>query len=665
MTKSIQSLPLLSYFNKYKKVVIISLSLLLMLIIGSSTYFAINSQFNEYRKAFAAGIIDSNNNFTRFVHGISSDKTWQNDNIGAPTPTQLIAGPWVGSQWEYWHTDWLQKFDLPNNVGKTPYMYIYQIAGRANKDAAWGLSDCNLGVAPEKTLCKRGADFIRQNRAAIGDEYSKVANKIASIYGTQRPIFIHIEPDFYQYNDPAQFNGGITKEDATKTMNEFADKIKAALPNARLVMDISPWNQDLAGWSAGFASKFDFAGLVGKRFSPEGDGSISAGIDGKTYAQLSAAIGKKIIVNDSHGPGGEFLPYNTNWEDRNFVQARWNDGIVAVLLPPNNQPSLENTINQYFKDPIPKPTVAPQPTNNNNAAGVTQASIQVSKTIIDPNFPVNIDSPVSSATSSVSSISSLSTSTTPPVISSSASTSSQASTTSTTSSISISSSASSVSSNTSSTSSQAQISSSSTTSSLNSSSSSINSSNSSSLANSSISSSAVNSSVVSSTNSSVNSSATSSQQQSSQAPINIVPKEIDNSTIKITDPYTCGSDIKGQVSPVRGLVTVALTRKSDNKIAYVFNPSLNKDGNWSVKTTDIVTGEYINNYSVSFGDKKASGSNEIFIRKSSECNNIPPTELVRTGGNFLASLILISVVAGFLYYFSQYLLKKKPSISSN
>jgi hypothetical protein len=268
-----------------------------------------------------------------FTYGIGMD------NEPVPENVKLVSGPWIYSEWSQKNTQWLQQFNKPENIDKLPYINTYIVAGLAREDK--GLQDCNVGAESNKTLCKEGANYIRNNKQKIYEKYLDSALQIKNIYGMDRPILLHFEPDYYQYQDSEQNNGRLTFEELAGQMNTWTDTVKRILPNARLVMDISPWNIDLQYWSKKFRN-FEYGGLVGKRFDPAGDGGTANGVDGKTFQKISELTGKKIIVNDAHGAGGNWLTYNKNWENPRLVSDRYKDGIIAVIQAPTDLVSLQN-----------------------------------------------------------------------------------------------------------------------------------------------------------------------------------------------------------------------------------------------------------------------------------------------------------------------------------
>jgi hypothetical protein len=254
-----------------------------------------------------------------------------------PKETRLVSGLWVGSRWSEDNEKWLAQFQENNMTNHVPYINLYTIAGLAS--AKKNLKDCNVGADDDKTLCVAGADFIRQYKAEILQSYSEIATSIKKNYGTDKVIYLHFEPDFYQYNSDLQNGGALSFEELAQMMNSYTAIFKKQLPNAKLVMDVSAWNNDLKTWSISLLN-FDYAGLVGRRFDPDIDIKNAKGLTLKTYRQIAEETGKKIIVNDAHGPGGKWLDYNKKWENQELVKARFDDGVVAVIQSPTDTKSL-------------------------------------------------------------------------------------------------------------------------------------------------------------------------------------------------------------------------------------------------------------------------------------------------------------------------------------
>jgi hypothetical protein len=279
---------------------------------------------------YSSLVIGENKNsdkiFPKFENGSSSAV----DTI--PIGQKLISGPWVGGAWNQENENWLSLFKNTSNNTKIPYINLYTVAGLAS--AKESLQDCNVGADPEKTLCKNGANFIRKNKKELITVHNSIAESIKSNYGTDKPILLHFEPDYLQYHDNSQNGGGLSREELADQMNTWTTIYKNKVPNAYLVMDISPWNYDLKGWSSKFRN-FDYGGLVGARFNTKIEGKDGNGKNFPTYKEMVQLTGKKIIVNDSHGPGGKWLPHNPTWDDKWVVDKLFEDGVVAVIRPPS------------------------------------------------------------------------------------------------------------------------------------------------------------------------------------------------------------------------------------------------------------------------------------------------------------------------------------------
>ncbi|MGL4758176.1 MAG: cellulose binding domain-containing protein [Patescibacteria group bacterium] len=287
----------------------------------------------------------ANDLFPKFTHGISVETH------DIPSAASLISGPWYIDSNDTGPIEFLKKFNKPENQNKIPMIYTYLAAGNARSNG--GLGDCNIGLPKQKTLCYGGANYIKYNQGMILEEYKAAANSIKKVYPTHKPILIHVEPDYYQYNGKDQVGGGLSFTELQTIMNNWTDALKAILPNASLVMDVASWNHDLEGFSKGLRN-YDFAGLVGKRFDPWGDGEcgIQFGVDCKSYNTIAHEVGKKLIINDSYGPGGYWLSYNYNWHDRKMVEERWKDNIAAVVLPPLDIGSYSSNANSYSYNPV-------------------------------------------------------------------------------------------------------------------------------------------------------------------------------------------------------------------------------------------------------------------------------------------------------------------------
>lgn len=256
------------------------------------------------------------------------------DDFGCPSNVDIVTSPWIITDYEAYHTTWLNFFNLPQNQNKTPYIHTYIMAGLARRD--WGLQDCN--VDPVVNLCWRGATYIRQNSQSILNKYQSVANSIAQNLTTDN-VYIHIEPDYFQYTADTQENP-LTNQEAWNLMNQVTTIFKNTVPQAKLVMDISAWNYSMSNWCSGFEN-FDYGGLVGNYFSS------NVAPAGQSYSKIVNDCGYELIVNTAHGVGGAFHPYNPTWEVNN-------QGVHAIIQSP-----LEKNRYQQFLT-----TIKNQPTKN-------------------------------------------------------------------------------------------------------------------------------------------------------------------------------------------------------------------------------------------------------------------------------------------------------------
>ena len=92
--------------------------------------------------------------------------------IGSPSTTH-------GTNFNpYWHGE-MVKTAMKNNKMVVYYGYIIAFMARAE----WGLKDCDVGTP---SLCQRGSDYIRGNRAAIVAKYKSYAAETAALLGSAK-----------------------------------------------------------------------------------------------------------------------------------------------------------------------------------------------------------------------------------------------------------------------------------------------------------------------------------------------------------------------------------------------------------------------------------------------------------------------------------------------
>lgn len=251
--------------------------------------------------------------------------------FGGATNVDLVSAPWILEGWKDNHSLWASSMKLEENDSKSPYITMYVVAGMARRDN--NLQDANVVAKnASNSLANSGAEYLRENKEEVLTEYENAISQIANSFGN-REVYLHIEPDFWQYQSDSQNGGGINYQLAHEMMNRISSLIRTYIPNAKIVMDVAPWSDNLEGWFSGFLD-YDFVGLVGKEFS------ANQVVDGKTYEEIYNLTGqKKIIVNTAHGVGGHFIDYNESWES---IESEF---IHAVIQPP-----LEDERYQQFID---------------------------------------------------------------------------------------------------------------------------------------------------------------------------------------------------------------------------------------------------------------------------------------------------------------------------
>jgi hypothetical protein len=214
-----------------------------------------------------------------------------------------------------------------NNV--IPAVVAYVIAFKARRDR--GLEDCNVNGATN--LCRYGATFIRENRAAILNVYKSFGEGFARCYGTTKPIIWLMEPDFYQYHVGGDAQA-LSPAEAGQFMTEMVTTVRQALPNAVFSMDISPWvgqngRDNGRAWFGNFnMSLFTFVNTSGggthannARIRPENE---------MTWKGVHDVTGKPILADTGYGVAGTSTGHDAQWDSVANVNARIADGVVGV-----------------------------------------------------------------------------------------------------------------------------------------------------------------------------------------------------------------------------------------------------------------------------------------------------------------------------------------------
>lgn len=216
---------------------------------------------------------------------------------------------------------------MAKSLNATPVYYTYIIA--EGMKVAYNLdkdqSDCNGSAS--KTICTEWGNYYANYRSAIISQYTAFAKDAATRWGTTQPMIWALEPDFYQYavRDKGN-NNPISFADAAKLIGDIADAIKAAMPNAQIAMDISPWAPD--DWFTSLPlSKFTYMSTSGGISQPGSEIKPRE----KTWAKIKQLTKLPIIADDGYGAGGGLTSPNSGWADVNNIKARMADGVVGLM----------------------------------------------------------------------------------------------------------------------------------------------------------------------------------------------------------------------------------------------------------------------------------------------------------------------------------------------
>jgi len=211
-------------------------------------------------------------------------------------------------------------------LGVTPVWYSYIIAEGAK--TSLGLTDCNVGGG-SGTLCEKGANYIRTNKATILTQYGNYARFAAlnTRWGKTKPFIWAIEPDFIQYTEGSQQGGGLSYAESKALLSQIIDTIRTNMPNAWISMDISPWkdqNTVIPGMIP--LDKILFMNTSGGVSLP---GSNIKDIT--SWATVWNLSKKGMIADDGYGVGGNPTAPNAGWSDVNNLKGRIADGVIAIM----------------------------------------------------------------------------------------------------------------------------------------------------------------------------------------------------------------------------------------------------------------------------------------------------------------------------------------------
>lgn len=225
---------------------------------------------------------------------------------------------WEDDFIEYWHGEML---DTCRKYGQTPVFYGYLVAGLS------GLGDADQGGR----LDNEGGAWLRNNIGKVLSTYEAYAQKIASAYGTTKPVIWLMEPDYSQYCDNDGYNQP-SKSEAAGYMKQMVEAIKKHLPNAYFSMDISPWDNAISSYYQNFdMSLFSFISNSGGRTEAGSDRIRYDNNNNVTWSGASSAAGGKcIIADDGYGRGGKPTGHASDWDDINNIKNRMRDGVIAI-----------------------------------------------------------------------------------------------------------------------------------------------------------------------------------------------------------------------------------------------------------------------------------------------------------------------------------------------
>ncbi len=235
------------------------------------------------------------------------------------------------------------------NAQKTPALYMYVIAKSS------GLGDCNTGGG----LCDKGAAYIRDNKERIKGIYKNYASAIKGAFGTEDPVLLIMEPDYYQYAQPGTQGGSggpLSFAEAGEFIGECIDVVKAELPNAWISLDISPWIEDQGQTASWFNSlPLDKADFMNTSGGVSAAASSLIKTDNRlTWKKVHDLTGKCIIADAGYGVGGGGTGHDNAWDDVSNLNNRIGDGVVAIIQfsPKGGWVSTINSIGSQLSKPI-------------------------------------------------------------------------------------------------------------------------------------------------------------------------------------------------------------------------------------------------------------------------------------------------------------------------
>ncbi|NLE02303.1 MAG: hypothetical protein GX640_20765, partial [Fibrobacter sp.] len=207
-------------------------------------------------------------------------------------------------------------------------------------------------------LCKKGAGYIRNNRAKILNIYSTYAKGIANTYGSDKPVIWCMEPDYSQYTESTQEGGGISYADAGNLMSDIISTIKKDLPKSMFSMDISPWKDTTwqNNWFTALKLEQNFSFINTSGGSSKAASTyISDDWSNKlpTWAWVMKRWKKPVIADAGYGVNGSGTGHDANWDNVSNLNARITDGVIGVSQynPKNDWSSTIKSIRSQLRTP--------------------------------------------------------------------------------------------------------------------------------------------------------------------------------------------------------------------------------------------------------------------------------------------------------------------------
>ena len=237
---------------------------------------------------------------------------------------------------------------------QVPVIVAYVAAFYAKRHG--NMKDCNA-EGNQQSLCQAGAQFVMQNLSNIVALYEAYAQGFAGCYGTTRPLIFQMEPDFYQYTDPAQSQPW-TPALSGQIMGQFVGAMKKHLPNAIFSLDISPWVGPSNGTDNGksWYSNFDMSLFTFINTSGGGTDAASSAIRASnkmTWAGVSQVTGKPIMADTGYGVNGMSAGADSHWDDAANINARIEDGVASISQynPGQNWGATISNVRSQLKTP--------------------------------------------------------------------------------------------------------------------------------------------------------------------------------------------------------------------------------------------------------------------------------------------------------------------------